>query len=141
MKKLDRRSSHHAETQKPPHRRRMMSEVRALFEQMTDEAKRRTKRQPQEAQNALARLLLALTLTAGLLAAATMLYGIYNFPDAPLKQTPSGYAGKHGTLRTQGDFEAFVRWEKAMFIVFPSVFVLGFAYAIADARQRRKRQT
>ncbi|MGB7925680.1 MAG: hypothetical protein WCF57_20745 [Pyrinomonadaceae bacterium] len=97
---------------------------------------------PEEAgsRGPLARLLLALTVAACLLAAATALYGIYNFPDAPLRQTAGGYAGKGGTPRTQDDYEAFIRWEKAMLTVFPTAFVIGFAFVITDSRQRRQRR-
>jgi hypothetical protein len=75
-------------------------------------------------------LALALTIIASLLAAATMFYGMYHFPDAPIRQTAGGYVGKGGRARTQQDFEAFLKWEKAMLIVFPSVFVFGFAFGI-----------
>ena len=84
------------------------------------------------------RILLGLTITASLIAAATMFYGIYYFPDAPIRQTAGGYVGKGGTARTQEDFEAFLRWEKAMLVVFPSVFVFGFAFGITDAMRKRK---
>jgi hypothetical protein len=85
-----------------------------------------------------ARLLLVLTIAAGLLAVATMFYGVYNFPDAPIRQTTGGYEGKGGRARTQEDFEAFIAWEKAMIVVFPAVFGLGFASVCIDAMQRRK---
>ena len=73
-----------------------------------------------------------------LLAAFVMFYGVYYFPDAPVRPTANGYQGKDGRARTREDFEAFVLWEKVMFTVFPSVFVLGFASAVTDAMQRRK---
>jgi hypothetical protein len=85
------------------------------------------------------RTLLALTVAAGLLAVATMVYGVYHFPDAPIRRTEGGYSGKGGKPRTREDFESFVLWEKAMFIVFPSVFLLGFAFGIADSMRRRRR--
>jgi len=86
-------------------------------------------------------LLLALTIVACLLAAATGLYGAYNFPDAPIRRTESGYVGKGGKIHTQEEFEAFTRWRQVMFIVFPSAFVLGFAFGITDAMQRRKQRS
>ena len=103
----------------------------------TEPTKREESRQ---SRGPLARALLALTVAACLFAAATGLYGIYNFPDAPLRLTPGGYVGKGGSPRTREDFEAFVRWERVMFVAFPSAFVLGFAFALADGARRRKRQ-
>jgi len=84
------------------------------------------------------RVLLVLTIAACLSAVATGVYGIYNFPDAPIRQTADGYAGKHGRPRTPEEFEKFVLWQKAMFIVFPAAFVFGFGFAIADAHRRRR---
>jgi hypothetical protein len=85
------------------------------------------------------RILLLLTLIACAGAVATGLYGVFKFPDAPIRQSERGYFGKGGTPRTQNDFEAFVKWQRAMFIVFPSAFVFGFAYGMTDSIQRRKR--
>ena len=86
----------------------------------------------------LARALRALTVAACLVVAAALVYGVYYFPDAPIRQTAGGYAGKHGAPRSREDFEAFVRWERTMFIAFPVAFVSGFAFAWADrARQHR----
>jgi hypothetical protein len=85
----------------------------------------------------IARVLLALTIAACLLAVATGVYGIYNFPDAPIRQTGNGYAGKHGKPRTAEEFEKFVLWQKVMFVVFPAAFIFGFGFAIADSRRRK----
>jgi hypothetical protein len=117
-----------------------LDEAQALFEQMKSEvvAHSETKREEARSRGKLARMLLMLTIVACLLATATMLYGIYHFPDAPIRQTESGYVGKGGKPRTQADYEAFIFWWKAMFIVTPSVFVLGFAFVIVDSRRRRK---
>ena len=84
------------------------------------------------------RILLALTLVSSLIAAATMFYGIYYFPDAPIRQVAGGYVGKGGSARTQQDFDAFLVWKKVMLFVFPSVFVFGLAFGITDSRQRRR---
>lgn len=110
---------------------------------MKGEAERRSELEREEARSRgpFARILLVLTITACLLAGATMIYGVYNFADAPIRQTNSGYAGKGGKPHTKEDFEAFLRWEKTMFIVFPSAFLLGLAFAITNARQRRNRQS
>ena len=83
------------------------------------------------------RVLLALAIAAVLAAAGTGIYGVYKFPDAPIRETAAGYAGKGGTPRTREDFESFQRWKRVMFIAFPSAFTLGFAYALLDSRRRR----
>lgn len=80
----------------------------------------------------IARILGGLTIAAALLAAATLVYGIVNFPDAPLRSTDRGYVGKGGTPRTEADYAAFQRWETTLFVVFPSTFALAFAYAVAN---------
>jgi hypothetical protein len=102
---------------------------------MLDEVKRHS----ESGLGPLARALRALTVAACLAAGAVMAYGIYNFPDAPIRPAAGGYAGKHGEPRTREDFEAFVRWERTLFVVFPSAFALGFASAWADRARRRRR--
>jgi hypothetical protein len=91
-----------------------------------------------KARGPVARVLLVLTVASILLTAATMFYGIYNFPDAPIRQTAGGYVGKGGSVRTREDFEAFNVWKKTLLFVAPSAFVFGFAFTIADARKRSK---
>lgn len=112
-----------------------------MFERMKDTVIRQSEREQEDARlrGPVVRLLLALTIAACLLAAATMLYGVYNFPDAPIRHADGGYVGKGGKPHTQDDFEAFILWKKAMFIVIPTVFVFGFAFVITDSIQRRKR--
>ncbi|MGH9901377.1 MAG: hypothetical protein ACRD68_06075 [Pyrinomonadaceae bacterium] len=85
------------------------------------------------------RVLLTLTVAACLLAAATGIYGVYHFPDAPLRPTEGGYVGKGGRPRTREDFEGFLLWKKAMLIVFPAAFALGFACGITDTVRRRRK--
>jgi hypothetical protein len=140
VKKSDRHRPGSPPTRVPRSRPDPLDEVRALCEKMAGDVTRRSKaeRQVARSRGPVARVLLVLTIAAGLLAAATMFYGVYNFPDAPIRQTAGGYAGKGGRARTQADFEAFVGWEKTMIVVFPAVFGLGFALVIIDAMQRRK---
>src|SRR5262245_51527391 len=83
-----------------------------------------------------ARVLGALTVAAALLAAATLVYGIWYFPDAPIRPEGSGYRGKTGTPRTLEDFTAFTNWLTALLIVFPLAFGSGFAYLFADSRRK-----
>jgi hypothetical protein len=140
VKRSDRRHADSSPARVPRARLGPLDEARALFEKMAGEVTRRSEveRQVARARGPVARVLLVLTIAAALLAAATMFYGVYNFPDAPLRQTAGGYEGKGGRPRTQEDFAAFIAWEKMMIVVFPAVFGLGFAFAFIDARQRRK---
>lgn len=118
----------------------MIEEARGVFEQARAEVSRRAEagREEERARGPAARLLLALTLAGALLTSALMFYGVYKFPDAPVRQTAEGFRGKDGRARTREEFEAFVLWQRVLFTVVPAVFVLGFAYAAADAARRRK---
>ena len=140
MRKPDRYRPNSPLARAPRAKQGPFDEARVLFEKMVGEVARRSEveRQAARSRGPVARVLLALTIAAGLLAAATMFYGVYNFPDAPIRQTAGGYEGKGGRARTQEDFEAFIAWEKAMIVVFPAVFGFGFASACIDAMQRRK---
>ncbi len=111
-----------------------------MADQTSAEAQRKIDYEEREPRSPLVRIMLLLTIAACLAAAATGFYGVYNFPDAPIRQSENGYAGKTGSPRTQKEFEGFIAWEKAMFIAFPAAFVFGFAYAIAAALQRRKQR-
>ena len=115
--------------------------VRTVFEQMTAEAKRQSEIERKDARHRspLVKLLLALTLASVLSAAAIGVYGIYNFPDAPLRQNGDVYTGKRGQPRSREDFERFNLWKNALFGSFGSTFLLGFAFAALDTREKRRR--
>lgn len=85
MNKTDRRNPSAPPAPAPPHRPGTLDEAQALFESMLGEAKRRSQFEREEVRSRgpLARVLLVLTIAAALLSAATMLYGVYHFPDAP----------------------------------------------------------
>jgi hypothetical protein len=118
----------------------LLNETQELFVRLTEEVAQRSRleREDDRTRGPVARVFLVLTIAAVLLAAATMVYGIYHFPDAPIRKTAHGYAGKGRKPRTQEEFAAFIAWEKALLVVFPSAFVLGFSYAITDMGWRRK---
>ena len=142
MNKRDPQSRYPPPPQAAPQQSRgALDEAQALFERMKGEVMRPSEREREEARSRgmFTRLLLLITIVACVLAAATMLYGIYNFPDAPIRQANGGYVGKGGKPHTRDDFDAFILWGKAMLVVVPSVFVFGFAFVVADSRQRRKR--
>ena len=114
--------------------------TRRVFNERSSRAKREieTEYEQPALRSPLVRTLLLLTILACLTAAITGFYGVYKFPDAPIRQSDSGYVGRIGQPHTKEDFDAFNSWQTMMFIVFPSAFVLGFSYAIASAVQRRK---
>jgi hypothetical protein len=140
MRKTERQNPDSPSGQPSQQNQGVLNGAEALFERMAGETTRRSEfgHNQSQTRSALARLLLALTIVMCLLAAATGLYGVYNFLDAPIRKTESSYVGKGGKLHTQQEFEAFILWRQVMFIVFPSAFVLGFAFGITDAMQRRK---
>lgn len=141
MKKRDHQSPYSPPAQAPQQSHGDVDQARAMFERMKGEVIRQSERERafSRSRGLVVRLLLALTIATCLLAAATMIYGIYNFPDAPIRQTDGGYLGKGGKHHTQDDFEAFILWRNVMFIIIPSVFGLGLAFGIIDSIQRRKR--
>ncbi len=55
--------------------------------------------------------LTAIVLILALAAAASMVYGIYYFPDAPISQCGDGcFRNKQGRPKTAEDYERFRRW-------------------------------
>ncbi len=109
-----------------------------MFEQLREETPRNIEHAQPPPRTPLVRTLLLLTMTACLAAAITGFYGVYKFPDAPIRQHERGYVGRIGQPHTQEEFEGFLAWEKAMFLVFPAAFLFGISYAVAAAVQRRK---
>jgi hypothetical protein len=116
-------------------------EARAMYDRMSAEARRQAEAERRANRGPLVKILQGLMITAALAAAVTFFYGIYTFPDAPLRQTTEGYANKQGKPRTKEDFEKFKFWEKAFVISFSSVFAFGFAFGITDALVRRCRKS
>jgi hypothetical protein len=47
-------------------------------------------------------------------------YGVFLYPDAPIKTCSSGYCGKYGRAHTAAEFDDFMRWEHALFVVWPA---------------------
>jgi hypothetical protein len=129
----------------PPKRERATPESEAdkvadLVSRMIERAKRdaEAERVRAKSRGPVTRLLLALTIMAAACAVATGIYGVWNFPDAPLRFKDGGYVGKTGKPHTQAEFEAYRAWKGVLLVVFPSVFILGFAFALADSRSRRR---
>lgn len=134
---------HPSSEQVSPQSGGVMDETRELFRRGVEEAKRQSEseRAAARGRGPLARVLLALTIVACLMAVGAGVYGAYNFPDAPIRQAGEGYVGKYGEPHTREEFEAFGRWKTLMFVAFPSAFVLAFAFALADGAGRRRRKS
>jgi hypothetical protein len=117
-----------------------LEEARMLFENMSEEAGRQVRIEQEDARHRspLVKALLALALISCFFAIGTGIYGVYNFPDAPLRQKGEVYTGKRGQPRTREDFERFTLWQKALFISFGSTFLLAFSFAALDAREKRR---
>ncbi|MGR9046799.1 MAG: hypothetical protein ACU83N_16065 [Gammaproteobacteria bacterium] len=123
-------------------KRSFLTETRKLCQDMVQEARDRAEAESRAARTRgpFAKFLLAVTLAAGLLSAGTMFYGIYNFPDAPIRQTATGFEGKAGRVRTEQDFKAFKAWEKALILSIATTFCFGFALAVSDRLRREGKQ-
>ncbi len=80
-----------------------------------------------------------MTLASTLFAAGAFGYGIYNFPDAPIKQKGEVYTSKHGQPRTNEDYERFTLREKAVWDSFGSTFILAFVFTALEASEKRRR--
>jgi hypothetical protein len=131
----------------PPKRERVKPEgdaekVADLVSRMIEKAKRdaEAERVRANSRGPVTRLLLALTIIAAVCAVATGIYGVWNFPDAPIRFKGGGYVGKTGKPHTQAEYEAYIAWKGALLVVFPSPFILGCAFAWADSRSRRARR-
>jgi hypothetical protein len=117
-----------------------LGEVGMLFKHWAGESRRQTEIDKKEARHrsGLTKILLALTLAAVVSAVGSGIYGVYNFPDAPLRPAANGYVGKLGKPHTAAEFENYLLWKKALLITFPAVFVFGFAFGFSDNRDRRR---
>ena len=118
-------------------------EASRLFGHMTSEVKRQSEidREADRNRSPLVKAFFALALLSCLLAVGVGAYGIYSFPDAPIKENGSEYSGKYGKPYKKDDFEKFVLWKQSLFVSFAAVFTLGFTGAALDARERRKRES
>ncbi|HVG22085.1 MAG TPA: hypothetical protein VNI02_23825 [Blastocatellia bacterium] len=74
----------------------------------------------------------AVALTVGLL-----IYGIFTWTDAPIRQTPTGYVGKTGIAHAREEYERFKQWEKSLLVVAPFAFIVNIIAAVIADRRRR----
>jgi hypothetical protein len=77
---------------------------------------------------------------AVVLAVVILAYGVYKWPDAPIRQTASGYAGKTGVAHTSEDYELFKDWEKSLLVIVPVAFIVNIGAAVIWKRRRSVRR-
>lgn len=115
-------------------------EARMIFDEMMSEVNRQAEieREDRRRRSLFVNSLLVLTLISVLAAVPVGTYGIYNFPDAPIRQKGEIFTGRRGKPHTRESYERFVIWQKALFISFGSTLLFGFAFGIADSREKRR---
>ena len=110
----------------------IISQTRDLYSHLTGEARRLAQRDQQLARRRgpVAKALLVACFVMGLIAAATLVYGLIAFPDAPIRQTASGYVSKHGAPHTRDGYERFKLWEKLVVGSFGLAFLTGLGAVV-----------
>lgn len=116
----------------------IISQTRDLYGYLTDKARRSVQRDQQVARRRgpVTKLLLVVCFVVSLIAAVTLVYGVIAFPDAPIRQTSSGYVGKLGGLHTSDEYEQFKLWEKIVVASFAIAFLTGLV-AVVSGKIRR----
>lgn len=76
-------------------------------------------------------------LILGLFFACTMIYGIYNYPYAPIRQRSGTFQDKRGNPFTESEYAGFVRWEYALLISGVGTFALAFAGLLFTRKDRK----
>ena len=142
MKDPDPRSPYAGPRPVTPPRSTEPVSVSQLIRELIAQARARAEADRAEAasRGPVRKLLLLMTVAAFLSAGATTIYGIYHFPDAPIRAVGGGYAGKGGTARTRQEYENYLSWTRAMWITYPATFLLASVLMWADDRGRRRRR-
>ena len=125
----------------PPARRMgVWDETRGLFDQLYAEARRRDaeQRAGTPPRGPVAKALGAAMALAVVFAVGTLVYGISSFRDAPIRETPSGYAGKTGKAYPRDHYERYKLWEKAALASFGATFGIGFLLVVEERARKRR---
>jgi hypothetical protein len=119
----------------------LIGEAHALFDQLAGEVTRHAEQNQaaDRVRGPVTKVLLTTCFISGVLAAVTLFYGWFKFPDAPIREKRTGYAGKTGKPHTRQDYEQFIVWEKAGIATFALAFLTGFSAAAAEKQDRRQR--
>lgn len=118
----------------------LLDETRGLFEELVDKAHRadleqRAKTPP---RGPVGKALAGAAVIAGVIAAGTLLYGAYNFLDAPIRETPTGYVNKAGQPFPRERYEAFKLWEKTFIATFCVAFAVAGATVVEEKIRKRR---
>ena len=125
-----------------PARPGLVDEVRALYTRQADYAARTIALSQEEGVNtepAWLRVVNFIGVSLIIIAALTMLLGALRWPDAPIRQTPSGFIGKTGLAHTGEDYELFKVWERWLLVAFPLAFIVNIGAALVTRRKRKAR--
>ncbi len=125
-----------------PQRISPIDEARALYKRYVNFAVRDINRLHRAGGNtkpAWLRIVDLIGILAVVLAVMVLAYGVYKWPDAPIRQTASGHAGKTGVAHTREEYELFKDWEKSLLVVVPVAFIVNIGAAVIWKR-RGKRQ-
>ena len=57
-------------------------------------------------------------------AVVTFIYGIAEYPDAPISTRDGKFFGKQGQPHTYLEFEAFSNWERTLEILWTAMFIM-----------------
>src|SRR5690349_13590835 len=118
----------------------IIKQARDTYDQMSSEARRRVEadRPVARRKGPLTRALWAGCVIAALLFAGVLIYGFISFPDAPVRQTASGYAGKYGAPYTQAGYERFKLWEALIIASFGLSVLAGIGAYISNEISRQR---
>ena len=123
-----------------PRRINPIAEARALYKRYVNYAVRDINRLHKAGVNtkpAWLRIVDLIGILAVVLAVVILAYGIYKWPDAPIRQTASGYAGKTGVAHAREEYESFKDWEKSLLVVVPLAFVVNIGAAVIWKRRAK----
>jgi hypothetical protein len=121
-----------------PERIKSFDEARALYRRYVNYAVEDINRPHPAGENAKPvwlRIVNLIGILAVVLAVVILAFGVYAWPDAPIRQTASGYAGKTGVAHTGEEYELFKYWEKCLLVVVPLAFIVNIGAAIISKRR------
>jgi hypothetical protein len=112
----------------------IISQTLVLYTSLSGEARRMSQRDREvmRRRKPAVKALLVTCLAAGFLAVATLVYGFITFPDGPVRETASGYGGKHQEPHTHEEYEQFKFWEKLVIVSFGLTFLTGLGGVVAE---------
>ena len=134
------KSSHSTSSAPDTERPGIFDEARALYTQYAEYAARSVAQSHEAARTrpAWVKALIFVGVVLVIAAALSLAYGAFKWPDAPIRQTPSGFVGKTGLAHTREDYELFELWIRWLMVVFPLTFIVNAGAAIAAKRKSKR---